>query len=75
MLHDLLFLFFDVLCFSIFSFFMFVFVLFTLWCDVLFHLLKLRTPERGPEARYQNVDPKPDARAWIPEGGTLNRIK
>jgi hypothetical protein len=21
------------------------------------------------------VDPKPDARAWIPERGTLNRIK
>jgi hypothetical protein len=55
--------------------FLYVFVLFTLWCDVLFHLVKLRTPERGPQARYQSVDPKPDARAWIPERGTLNRIK
>lgn len=55
--------------------FLYLFVLFTLWCDVLFHLLRPRTPERGPQTRYQTVDPKPDARAWIPERGTLNRIK
>ena len=55
MLHDLVFLFFEFLCLSIFSFFIFV-------CSV-YALVRRVIP---PSDVRQSVDPKPDTRPWTP---------